>query len=71
VRTTAPTAIRVVDNLNLLIRASCDATRGNWSRASRWGAGVEQLEEFDEFAATMAILDQRMDLAGDEVDAGQ
>ena len=29
--------------------------------------GVEKLEEFDEFAAAMAILDQRMDLAGDEV----
>src|SRR5947209_10259453 len=33
--------------------------------------GVEQLEEFDEFAAAMPILDQRMDLAGNEVDAGQ
>src|SRR6266446_2653382 len=33
--------------------------------------GVEKLEEFDEFAAAMAILDQGMDLAGDEVDAGQ
>jgi hypothetical protein len=33
--------------------------------------GVEKLEEFDEFPAAMAILDQRMDLAGDEVDAGQ
>src|SRR5258707_15309596 len=33
--------------------------------------GVEKLEEFDEFAASMAILDQGMDLAGDEVDAGQ
>ena len=33
--------------------------------------GVEKLEEFDEFAAAMAILDQRMDLAGDEVDADQ
>jgi hypothetical protein len=32
---------------------------------------VEKLEEFDEFAAAMAILDQRMDLAGDEVDGGQ
>src|SRR5277367_2396081 len=32
---------------------------------------VEKLEEFDEFAAAMAVLDQRMDLAGDEVDAGQ
>jgi hypothetical protein len=32
---------------------------------------VEKLEEFDEFAAAMAILDQRMDLPGDEVDARQ
>ena len=32
---------------------------------------VEKLEEFDEFAAAMAILDQRMYLAGDEIDAGQ
>ena len=39
-------------------------------RACRIG-GVEKLEEFDEFPAAMAILDQRMDLAGDEVDAGQ
>src|SRR5271166_3531927 len=39
-------------------------------RAGRIG-GVEKLEEFDEFAAAMPILDQRMDLAGDEVDAGQ
>jgi hypothetical protein len=38
-------------------------------RVGRIG-GVEKLEEFDEFAAAMAILDQRMDLAGDEVDAG-
>ena len=33
--------------------------------------GVEKLEELDEFAAAMAILGQRMDLASDEVDAGQ
>jgi hypothetical protein len=39
-------------------------------RVGRIG-GVEKREEFDEFAAAMAILDQRMDLAGDEVDAGQ
>jgi hypothetical protein len=32
---------------------------------------IEKLEEFDEFAAAMAILDQGMDLVGDEVDAGQ
>jgi hypothetical protein len=36
-------------------------------RACRIG-GVEKLEEFDEFPAAMAILDQRMDLAGDEVE---
>jgi hypothetical protein len=39
-------------------------------RVGRIG-GVEKREEFDEFAAAMAILDQRMDLAGDEVDASQ
>ena len=33
--------------------------------------GVEKLEEFDEFAAAVAIPDQGMDLAGEEVDAGQ
>src|SRR6516165_3429110 len=33
--------------------------------------GIEQLEEFNEFAAAMAVLDQGMDLAGDEVDPGQ
>jgi hypothetical protein len=32
--------------------------------------GVEKLEEFDEFAV-VAIPDQGMDLAGEEVDAGQ
>jgi hypothetical protein len=39
-------------------------------RVGRIG-GVEKLEEFDEFATAMAILDQRTELAGDEVDAGQ
>jgi hypothetical protein len=33
--------------------------------------GIEKLEEFDELAAAMAILDKRVDLAGDEVDAGR
>ena len=33
--------------------------------------GVEQFEEFDELAASVAILDQSMDLAGDEVDASE
>src|SRR5271155_6006790 len=40
-------------------------------RRASWIGGIEKLEEFDEFAAAMAILDKRMDLAGDEVDAGQ
>ena len=40
-------------------------------RCARRIGGIEKLEEFDEFPAAMAILDQRMDLAGDEVDAGQ
>ena len=33
--------------------------------------GVGKLEEFDEFAAAMAVSDQGMDLAAEEVDAGQ
>jgi hypothetical protein len=40
-------------------------------RGVGWIGGVEKLEEFDEFAAAAAILDQGMDLAGDEIDAGQ
>jgi hypothetical protein len=32
---------------------------------------VEKLEEFDELAAAVAILDQGVDLASNEVDAGQ
>jgi hypothetical protein len=30
--------------------------------------GVEELEEFDEFAAAMTVPDQGMDLAGDKID---
>ena len=33
--------------------------------------GIEKLEEFDEFAAAVAILDQGMNLAGDEIDPSQ
>jgi hypothetical protein len=33
--------------------------------------GVEKLEEFDEFVAAMAILDQGMDLVGEQIDASQ
>ena len=33
--------------------------------------GVEKLEKFDELAAAVAILDQGVDLAGEQIDAGQ
>ena len=36
-----------------------------------WVGGVEKLEKFDEFAAAMAVLDQGVNLAGEQVDAGQ
>jgi hypothetical protein len=40
-------------------------------RRVRWIDGVGKLEAFDEFVAAMAVCDQRMDFAADEVDAGQ
>ena len=43
-----------------------DLDRGR-SRIGR----IEQLQEFDELARAMAILDERMNLAGHEVDPGQ
>ena len=33
--------------------------------------GVEKLEKFNEFAAAVAVLDESMDLAGEQIDAGQ
>src|SRR4051794_24023368 len=33
--------------------------------------GVEQLEEFNEFAAAVAIFNRSVDLAGDKIDPGQ
>ena len=36
-----------------------------------WIGGVEKLEEFDEFAAAVAILDQSVNRAGEQVDARQ
>src|SRR6202043_1510726 len=39
-------------------------------RVGRIG-GIEELEEFDEFATAMTVLDQGMNLAADQVDAGQ
>ena len=39
-------------------------------RVSRIG-GVEKLEEFNEFAAAVAVLDEGVGLAGEQIDAGQ
>src|SRR5712691_1771851 len=40
-------------------------------RGVRRIGGVDQLEKVDELAAAMAVLDQGMDFAGDEIDPGQ
>jgi hypothetical protein len=34
-------------------------------------SGIEKLEEFDELAAAMAVFDQGVDLAGEQIDPGQ
>src|SRR6267378_6840382 len=34
-------------------------------------SGVEELEEFDELAAAVTLLDQGVDLAGEQIDPGQ
>ncbi len=39
-------------------------------RMARIG-GVEELEEFNEFAAAVAVLNESVDLAGEQIDAGQ
>lgn len=33
--------------------------------------GIDELQKLDELAATVAVLDQGMDFAGDEIDPGQ
>src|SRR5260221_10128865 len=40
-------------------------------RGVRRIGGVDQLEKVDELAAAVAVLDQGMDFAGDEIDPGQ
>src|SRR5664279_4740447 len=40
-------------------------------RAARRIGGIDQLEKVDELAASVAVHDQGLDLAGDEIDAGQ
>ena len=44
---------------------------GQLDRRMGWIGGVEKLEEFDEFAAAVAILDESVNLASEQVDAGQ
>jgi hypothetical protein len=39
-------------------------------RVGRTG-GIEQFEEFDELAAAVAVPDQGMDFAGDQIDPSQ
>jgi hypothetical protein len=36
-----------------------------------WIGGIEKLEKFDEFATAVAVLDKGMNLAGEQIDAGQ
>src|SRR5216684_5937582 len=33
--------------------------------------GIDELEEFDEFAAAVAVLDEGVNFAGEQIDAGQ
>ena len=40
-------------------------------RRAGWVSGIEKLEEFDELAAAVAVLDQGVDLAGEQIDSGQ
>src|SRR5207344_549970 len=40
-------------------------------RGVGWIGGVEKLEEFDEFATAVAVLDEGVNRAGDEIDSGQ
>ena len=40
-------------------------------RRAGWVGGVEELQEFNEFATAVAVFHQGIDLAGHRVDAGQ
>ena len=40
-------------------------------RRMGWISGIENPEKFDEFAAVVAVLDEGVNLAGEQVDAGQ
>ena len=37
-------------------------------RGVRWVGGIEEFEELDKFAAAMAVLDQGVNLAGEQID---
>src|SRR4030088_461602 len=40
-------------------------------RRTGWVSGIEKLEEFDELAAAVTLLDQGMDLPGEKINSGQ
>src|ERR1700746_509599 len=42
----------------------------DFDRGVRRIGGIEELEELDEFAASMAFLDQGMDMTGEQIDGG-
>src|SRR5262249_20525040 len=55
-----------------LSQEPCLGVKVNWKRPSvgRIG-GIEKLEEFDELSAAVAVSDQGMDLAGEQINSGQ
>ena len=40
-------------------------------RSPSWIGGIEELEKFDELAAAMAVSDESMDFAGQQIDTSQ
>jgi hypothetical protein len=42
-----------------------------FDRSVGWIGGIEKLEEFDELSAAVAVSDQGMDLAGEQINSGQ
>ena len=38
-------------------------------RGVRWVGGIEEFEELDKFAAAMAVLDQGVNVTGEQIDA--
>jgi hypothetical protein len=45
--------------------------KDQFDRGTGWVSGIEELEEFDELPAAMAIPDQGVDLAGEQINPRQ